>query len=284
MIAAVPRREFRGTAPRFPDRRPDRQDPLDSQKRSTRSPASRWSPIRCMTLISWSRTATGTPTAVDGAMRSSSTIPRPDTVPARHASPTVRRKAKDAKCGAACHTAARARNYVLCRLRQQVGQESHERAHCITSLRRCISLQLLDGKLPRSVRLGRRDRAHPPSWAGSRRGGGDDVAFVVGAQREVFKRPHSPELGLEDAVAALKEISEARRSGIAAGWPGSAAPDGRRRRSPWCAYLHRGARKQPAGSRRNHTLRSPPLPSPPDSSQGGSLRGRPRTRGDLTLL
>jgi hypothetical protein len=63
---------------------------------------------------------------------------------------------------------------------------------------------LLHGKLPRSLHwsdvvdliehLGR-VRAH----------GGDEFAFLVGTQREIFKRPHTPEIGVEE-VSRLRKF------------------------------------------------------------------------------
>ncbi len=39
--------------------------------------------------------------------------------------------------------------------------------------------------------------------------GGDEFAFVVGTQREVFKRPHTPELGVEEVSRLRKFLKEA---------------------------------------------------------------------------
>jgi hypothetical protein len=67
---------------------------------------------------------------------------------------------------------------------------------------------LLHGKLPRSMHwsdivdlvghLGRVE-AH----------GGDEFAFVVGTQREVFKRPQTPEVGVEEVSRLRKFLKEA---------------------------------------------------------------------------
>ena len=67
---------------------------------------------------------------------------------------------------------------------------------------------LLHGKLPRSMHwsdivdlvghLGRVE-AH----------GGDEFAFVVGTRREVFKRPHTPEVGVEEVSRLRKFLKEA---------------------------------------------------------------------------
>jgi hypothetical protein len=68
--------------------------------------------------------------------------------------------------------------------------------------------QLLDGKLPRSVRwddvvelmrhLGRVEAR-----------GADEVAFALGTQREVFKRPHTPELGVDDVSRLRRFLKQA---------------------------------------------------------------------------
>jgi len=69
---------------------------------------------------------------------------------------------------------------------------------------------LLHGKLPRSLRwsdvfelVGHLGQVQPH--------GGDEFAFVVGTQREVFKRPHTPELGVEE-VSRLRKFLKAAGS------------------------------------------------------------------------
>lgn len=68
--------------------------------------------------------------------------------------------------------------------------------------------RLLHGKLPRSLHwsdvlelIGHLGRVQPH--------GGDEFAFVVGAQREVFNRPHTPELGVEEVSRLRKFLKEA---------------------------------------------------------------------------
>ena len=69
---------------------------------------------------------------------------------------------------------------------------------------------LLHGKLPRSLHwsdvfelIGHLGQVQPH--------GGDEFAFVVGTQREVFKRPHTPELGVEE-VSRLRKFLKAAGS------------------------------------------------------------------------
>ena len=74
---------------------------------------------------------------------------------------------------------------------------------------------LLHGKLPRSVRwddaleliehLGRVE-AH----------GGEEFAFVVGAQRELFKRPHGQDLGIDEVSRLRKFLKAASAEPLAA--------------------------------------------------------------------
>jgi hypothetical protein len=63
---------------------------------------------------------------------------------------------------------------------------------------------LLHGKLPRSLRwsealelIGHLGEVQPQ--------GGDEFAFVVGSEREVFKRPQTPEIGV-DEVSRLRRF------------------------------------------------------------------------------
>ena len=63
---------------------------------------------------------------------------------------------------------------------------------------------LLHGKLPRSLHwsdvfelIGHLGQIQPH--------GGDEFAFVIGTQREIFKRPRTPELGVEE-VSRLRKF------------------------------------------------------------------------------
>jgi hypothetical protein len=67
---------------------------------------------------------------------------------------------------------------------------------------------LLHGKLPRSLHwsdavelVGHLGQVQPL--------GGDQFAFVVGTRREVFKKPHTPELGVEEVSRLRKFLKEA---------------------------------------------------------------------------
>jgi hypothetical protein len=67
---------------------------------------------------------------------------------------------------------------------------------------------LLHGKLPRSLHwsdavelVGHLGQVQPQ--------GGDEFAFVVGTRREVFKRPRTPELGVEEVSRLRKFLKEA---------------------------------------------------------------------------
>jgi hypothetical protein len=67
---------------------------------------------------------------------------------------------------------------------------------------------LLHGKLPRSLHwsdivelIGHLGQVQPQ--------GGDKFAFVVGTQREVFKKPHTPEIGVEEVSRLRKFLKEA---------------------------------------------------------------------------
>jgi hypothetical protein len=69
---------------------------------------------------------------------------------------------------------------------------------------------LLHGKLPRSLHWS--DVFELVAHLGQvQPHGGDQFAFVVGAQREVFKRPHTPELGVEE-VSRLRKLLKAAGS------------------------------------------------------------------------
>jgi hypothetical protein len=74
---------------------------------------------------------------------------------------------------------------------------------------------LLQGKLPRSVRwdeafelIEHLGRVEPH--------GGEEFAFVVGAQRELFKRPHGQDLGI-DEVSRLRKFLRAADTATGAG-------------------------------------------------------------------
>lgn len=67
---------------------------------------------------------------------------------------------------------------------------------------------LLHGKLPRSLHwsdavelVGHLGQVQPQ--------GGDEFAFAVGTRREVFKKPHTPELGVEEVSRLRKFLKEA---------------------------------------------------------------------------
>jgi hypothetical protein len=71
-----------------------------------------------------------------------------------------------------------------------------------------IHQSLLHGKLPRSLHwsdvielIGHLGRVQST--------GGDEFAFVVGTQREVFKKPHAPELDVEEVSRLRKFLKEA---------------------------------------------------------------------------
>jgi hypothetical protein len=67
---------------------------------------------------------------------------------------------------------------------------------------------LLQGKLPRSVHWS--DLVDLIGHLGQVQAhGGDEFAFVVGTQREVFKRPHTPELGVDEVSRLRKFLKEA---------------------------------------------------------------------------
>jgi len=73
---------------------------------------------------------------------------------------------------------------------------------------------LLQGKLPRSVRW---DEAFEliEHLGHVEPHGGEEFAFVVGAQRELFKRPHGQDLGI-DEVSRLRRFLKAADAGPAA--------------------------------------------------------------------
>jgi hypothetical protein len=67
---------------------------------------------------------------------------------------------------------------------------------------------LLHGKLPRSLHWS--DAVELIGHLGQVEAqGGDDFAFVVGKQRELFKRPHTSELGVEEVSRLRKLLKEA---------------------------------------------------------------------------
>ena len=67
---------------------------------------------------------------------------------------------------------------------------------------------LLHGKLPRSMHWS--DIIELIGHLGQVQShGGDEFAFVVGTRREVFKRPHTPELGVEEVSRLRKFLKEA---------------------------------------------------------------------------
>jgi hypothetical protein len=67
---------------------------------------------------------------------------------------------------------------------------------------------LLQGKLPRSLHWS--DAVELIGHLGTVEAqGGDDFAFVVGRQRESFKRPRTPELGVEEVSRLRKFLKEA---------------------------------------------------------------------------
>jgi hypothetical protein len=67
---------------------------------------------------------------------------------------------------------------------------------------------LLHGKLPRSLHWS--DIVELIGHLGEVQAhGGDEFIFVVGTQREVFRRPHTPEIGVEEASRLRKFLKEA---------------------------------------------------------------------------
>ena len=67
---------------------------------------------------------------------------------------------------------------------------------------------LLHGKLPRSLHWS--DAVELIGHLGQVEAhGGDEFTFVVGTQRELFKRPHTPELGVEEVSRLRKFLKEA---------------------------------------------------------------------------
>jgi hypothetical protein len=76
--------------------------------------------------------------------------------------------------------------------------------HKLATLRQ----HLLDGKLPRDVRWD--DVVELIRHLGEVQvRGGDEFAFVVGAQREVFKRPRASELGVDDVSRLRRFLKQA---------------------------------------------------------------------------
>ncbi len=71
-----------------------------------------------------------------------------------------------------------------------------------------IHQSLLHGKLPRSLHWS--DVIELIGHLGQVQAtGGDEFAFVVGTQREVFKKPHTPELDVEEVSRLRKFLKEA---------------------------------------------------------------------------
>jgi hypothetical protein len=67
--------------------------------------------------------------------------------------------------------------------------------------------RLLHGKLPRSLHWS--DVIELIGHLGQvQQLGGDEFAFLVGTQRDVFKRPHSPELGVDEVSRLRKLLKE----------------------------------------------------------------------------
>ena len=76
---------------------------------------------------------------------------------------------------------------------------------------------LLHGKLPRGLRW--TDALELVEHLGQVQSqGGDEFAFIVGAQRELFKRPHSSDLGI-DEVSRLRKCLKAAAAEPAAAEP-----------------------------------------------------------------
>ena len=71
-----------------------------------------------------------------------------------------------------------------------------------------LQQSLLHGKLPRSLHWS--DAVELVGYLGKVEAqGGDDFAFVVGKQRELFKRPRTSELGLEEVSRLRKLLKDA---------------------------------------------------------------------------
>jgi hypothetical protein len=75
-----------------------------------------------------------------------------------------------------------------------------------------IHENLLHGKLPRNLHwndalelIGRLGEVQPH--------GGDEFAFIIGTKRELFKRPHTHELGIEEVSRLRKLLKEAQAEG-----------------------------------------------------------------------
>lgn len=67
---------------------------------------------------------------------------------------------------------------------------------------------LLHGKLPRSMHWS--DIVELIGHLGQVQAhGGDEFSFVIGGRREIFKRPHTPEVGLEEVSRLRKFLKEA---------------------------------------------------------------------------
>jgi hypothetical protein len=67
---------------------------------------------------------------------------------------------------------------------------------------------LLQGKLPRSVRWDEALELIEHLGRVEAHGGGEEFAFIVGAHRELFKRPHGQDLGI-DEVSRLRRFLKA---------------------------------------------------------------------------
>jgi hypothetical protein len=67
---------------------------------------------------------------------------------------------------------------------------------------------LLQGKLPRSVRWDEALELIEHLGRVEAHGGGEEFAFIVGAHRELFKRPHGTDLGI-DEVSRLRRFLKA---------------------------------------------------------------------------
>ena len=67
---------------------------------------------------------------------------------------------------------------------------------------------LIHGKLPRNLHW--TDALELIGHLGQVQAhGGDEFEFIVGTRREVFKRPHTPELGVEEASRLRRFLKEA---------------------------------------------------------------------------
>lgn len=97
-----------------------------------------------------------------------------------------------------------------------------------------IRQSLLHGRLPRN--LDWNDTLELIGYLGQVQphgGGGDEFAFVVGSQREFFKRPHTHELGVEEVARLRKLLKDAAAE--------PATPDGARARPTVVVIDHQAA-------------------------------------------